>query len=155
MNIGARVTSDRCVCCLMVYSPPTKGHQIAGLPPQIYAAVRLIIRREESSTFNHQMNCQLSGWFIISYQNHCIIPWELSNIYIFLKTTTLKKVSHFLICSFSQKVNGVCSGLWPILHPSFVEICSVVSVKSCWQTIQYMDTVKNTTSFAEVKIRDT
>ena len=38
-------------------------------------------------------------------------------------------------CIFlSAKVNGVCSALRPILHPSFVEIRCVVFVLYCWHS---------------------
>lgn len=38
---------------------------------------------------------------------------------------------------------------WLILHSSFMEVCSVVFVSSCWQTNQTMDTGENMTSLAE------
>ena len=40
------------------------------------------------------------------------------------------------ISGWAPKVNGVYSGPWPILRPSFREIHSVVFVKYCWHTKQ-------------------
>ena len=38
------------------------------------------------------------------------------------------------IPEFAPKLKGVYSGPRPILHPSFMEISSVVFVLSCWET---------------------
>lgn len=51
---------------------------------------------------------------------------------------------------FSTKSHGVCSGPWPILHPSSVaEIRSAVYMQSCWPTNQQiqMKTLTNISVF--------
>ena len=42
-----------------------------------------------------------------------------------------------------QKLMGSIVGSRPVLHPSFVEVHSVVFVKSCWQTDQQATKQKN------------
>ena len=53
---------------------------------------------------------------------------------------------------WSLKVNWVYPGPRPILHSSFVEICSVVCAESCWRTNTQTDMGETITCLAEVKI---
>ena len=59
---------------------------------------------------------------------------EYSDIwyYIFMLEWSHCKIPSVHLSRSAQQVNGVCSGPRPILHPSHVEIRSVVFVWSCW-----------------------